>query len=473
MGKLKDLYPILLGAFILSIIAFANGYPLVYSDTGTYIMSGKDLFVPLDRPVAYGLFIRWFGPISLWTVIIAQNIITAGILYHAFKMFFERSQKHSFYFYLTIAFLMLFTGVSWYSNQIIPDLFTPIILLSIFILFFDQKIKPFAFVVISIVVVFSIVTHFSHLLISSLISIIIVISNWFIFKKRLLRHQLHISLKRALLVLAILNSGWIIMPTINWAVSGEFYTSKSSHIFFIASMADKGILTRFLKDKCDEPAFNDCKLCAYKDSIPGSSSAFIWDPGTETVFQKTGGWANSEREYKKIIRGSLTDPKYLSQHIYISLGGALSQLFENNIMHGLSPYREESAPWIGISKKYAIESNIYLNSKQSLNSLKLLLHADLINDINYLLLFISLLMVIIIYFAPIRKQFNRSSVLFLSVMLLGIVINSCVTAGLNGPYGRYQARVVWLMEFALIIVMIINWNVIKKAIYQVFRKPEV
>jgi hypothetical protein len=472
MSKLKDLYPVLIGSVILSMIAFANGYALVYSDTGTYIMSGKNMYVPLDRPIAYGLFIRSFGTISLWTVVLVQNLLTSWILYRSFKFFFQRNQKHLFYFYFTVAFLTLFTGIGWYSNQIMPDLFTPIVILGVFILFFDRNLKPVPFIIMSIVVMFSIVTHFSHLLIASTMSIILVMCNGLIFKKRLIKHQLNVTLKRSLLVLAILNSGWIVMPTINLAVSGEFYTSKSSHIFFMASMADKGILTRFLKDKCDEAEFSDCKLCAYKDSIPGSCAAFIWTPGTETVFYKTGGWDHSKREYDKIIRASLADPKYLSQHLYISLAYGLSQLFENNILHGLTAYRENSAPWVGVSTKYKIESNTYLNSKQNLSSLGLLFHTDLINDINYLLLFISFLMILFIYFSPARKELNRPAVLFLSVMLLGIVINSFVTAGLNSPYGRYQARVSWLMELGIILLMIINWDVFKKTVYRIFKKPE-
>ena len=39
------------GGIILLVIGLWNGYPLVYSDTGTYIYSAADLFVPNDRPV--------------------------------------------------------------------------------------------------------------------------------------------------------------------------------------------------------------------------------------------------------------------------------------------------------------------------------------------------------------------------------------------------------------------------------------
>ena len=40
--------------------AFYNGFPLVYSDSGTYLNSGSEFFVPDDRPITYGLLIHFF-----------------------------------------------------------------------------------------------------------------------------------------------------------------------------------------------------------------------------------------------------------------------------------------------------------------------------------------------------------------------------------------------------------------------------
>lgn len=48
---------IFFGLFILSWVLWYNGYPLVYSDTGTYIAGAHEHFVPGDRPQTYGEFI--------------------------------------------------------------------------------------------------------------------------------------------------------------------------------------------------------------------------------------------------------------------------------------------------------------------------------------------------------------------------------------------------------------------------------
>ena len=49
---------ILAGTLVLMWPAFVNGYPLIYSDTSTFIHSAFELQPPMDRPITYGLFIR-------------------------------------------------------------------------------------------------------------------------------------------------------------------------------------------------------------------------------------------------------------------------------------------------------------------------------------------------------------------------------------------------------------------------------
>jgi len=48
---------------------------------------------------------------------------------------------------------------------------------------------------------------------------------------------------------------------------------------------------------------------------------------------------------------------------------------------------------------------------------------------------------------------------------MSILINSFVTAGLNSPCERFQARVVWLLPLAIIIILIENYELIIKTIY--------
>ena len=66
-----------IGIFFLLIPSVANGFPILFSDVGTYIASGFNKFVPIDRPIIYGLFLRHTSLAhSLWFVIISQALIS-------------------------------------------------------------------------------------------------------------------------------------------------------------------------------------------------------------------------------------------------------------------------------------------------------------------------------------------------------------------------------------------------------------
>lgn len=468
MKFIQNIIPILIGAIVLSFVSFTNGYPLFYSDSGTYIFSGRLMEIPIDRPIMYGLFIRCFGPISLWTVVIVQNLITSFFVYETCSLFFEKNKKSNYIFYFIILFLTLFTGIGWYSNQIMPDFITPIIILGIFILFFQKNIDVFKATLISILLIIFIPTHFSHLLIASILSIVITLGNFTFLKKRLSQSGFTISLKRIVFGVAVACSGWVILPTVNLVISGEFYQSKSSHVFFLASMADKGILQRFLKENCNNPTYTNCKLCEYKAEIPRDVAAFIWADGDSSVFHKTGGWHNSKQEYDKIINATLTNPKYLSEHIYKSVAYGLTQLTQNKIGHGIGPYLEDSAPYFAIVKWYKMEYTMYLNSKQNKSGAEAL-GLPVINLFNAVLLLLSMFILLYIYFSPDKIHFNSYTILFLSIMIWGIIINSMVTAGLSAPYGRYQARVTWLMEFGILMFLIKNRDHLIKSIKNLFQ----
>jgi hypothetical protein len=317
-----------------------------------------------------------------------------------------------------------------------------------------------------------IITHFSHLLIASLLAFVIILINFWFVRKWLSNHQLKIPVKRVLLVGLIAFSGWLVLPTLNSIITGKFFINRSSHIFFIASMAEKGILESFLKEKCDDPEFTDCKLCRYKNEIPKEVAVFIWS-GDSSVFQKTGGWQNSKAEYDKIIRATLVNPKYLSKHILKSMAFGFTQLLENRIGSGLGAFRENSSPYAAINENYHGELNMYLNSRQNkFPQFGIQSSLTLLNEVNIILLVISVLFLVFIYFSAKKMELDPTTILFLSIMLIGIVINSFVTAGLSAPYARYEAKVVWLMEFALMILTIKNWEQIKRSVYNVFRRDD-
>ncbi|HAV25679.1 MAG TPA: hypothetical protein DCX01_05840, partial [Bacteroidetes bacterium] len=155
----------ILGALLLCIPAFYNGYPLVYSDTGTYIRSGMEMYVPSDRPIVYGLFIRFFSlGYSLWFTVITQCIALSFVLHKLIK---HTVPSISYAGILSIiAMLTAFTSVAWYSSQIMPDIFTFCSVACIILLASGKlKITP-GKILLLVIILFSFSVHFTNILLS-------------------------------------------------------------------------------------------------------------------------------------------------------------------------------------------------------------------------------------------------------------------------------------------------------------------
>jgi hypothetical protein len=49
----NSFFHIIVDSILISQAVFYISFPLLYSDTGTYIFSAMDLTIPVDRPVFY------------------------------------------------------------------------------------------------------------------------------------------------------------------------------------------------------------------------------------------------------------------------------------------------------------------------------------------------------------------------------------------------------------------------------------
>lgn len=435
------------GTIILSIIAIYNGYPLVYSDTGTYIYSGYTLFVPKDRPATYGLLLQALSmDFSLWFVIIFQNFIISFAILEVLKLFTFSNKNLMLSFLIIVSGLTAFTGIAWYSNQLMPDIFAPLSVLSAFILLINKDLPKWEKGVLYVIFAYSLITHYSHLLIAvCLIAALIIL--------RIIWKQYFnmLSYKRLFIVLGISVFGWILLPSIHYFIEKEFVTSKSSHIFFMAHLAETGILKEFLDKNCHKEPYQGCELCKHKDELPETVPDFIWYSG---IVKKTGGWENSKLEYSMIIRDIMSTPEYFLLNAVISIKYGFIQLTQNKVGEGLSPYKEGTAPHMQIEWHFPEKEKRYLESRQNQGRLGF----SIISLIQTVLIILSLMICAFAFITRKRFRWNSLSVVLLIFVFLSIFINSLVTAGLSAPYARYQARVIWLLPFATAIFAVINYK---------------
>lgn len=427
----KFLIFVLVGAFCLMSDAFYNGFPIVYSDTSTYIASGFEFETPFDRPITYGLFLKLFSlnGLSLWFVIFFQALILSYLIFLLVKLVIGDKSFLNIGL-ITIIFLALFTGLSWTVSQLMPDSFTSIALLCITLILlgaFKRRILILLYVLFFI----SVAMHISHILLFGLILIAT-----FSLRKFILPKQLYPKRNLQIMTLFVL--------TITTVVTMGSAISKSKHVFFMGAMVEHGIVKNYLDDYCDTQQY---KLCAYKDSLPDRAYNFLWDE--RSPFYKIGGWKETKSEFTEIIYGTLTKPKYIGMHIKESFKATLQQIALFAIGDGNGSFLKGTILYERVSKYFSQDLVYYSASKQNQSRLYFL---NFINFIFFIIIVLSLFLLIFL-FAKYRCIFYEQLRAVPIFFLICIFINAWTSGTFANAIDRLGCKMIWLIPFATVILL--------------------
>jgi len=236
----------LLGTLLLLGAGLYNGYPLVTSDTGTYIMSGFKPYIPADRPVVYGLFVRHSSMFSsFWFTIIAQSLILSYVLWQVLNLFSSASLGRTSRLAI-ILLLVFFTGISWYSSQLMPDIFTAIGILAMAVFLFSE-VNLFRDILLSIFVVASSLMHNSNLLLNTML---VVLAFLFAIRQKLFREGI-IRKRRMIVLFSLMVASWLIAPAVNYLIGDSYRLTGTPHAFLVGKTIENGTMDRYLKAHCD------------------------------------------------------------------------------------------------------------------------------------------------------------------------------------------------------------------------------
>lgn len=434
---IKKIGLILLSGFVLCQMAFYNTFPMVYSDTGTYIDSGFRGRVPSDRPIIYGLFIRHMSlSETLWAVIFVQALIVSYLIYCLVKCYVTRVSQTLFF--LSVILILVFCScLSQKVCTLMPDIFAPVCGLSLILLLIKNELKKGHLVAITFIFIFSCMTHYTHAYIAVLTLLTLLL---LLVIKQIDRNYL--SWKRCLLLLGITVLSLLLIPTVHYIYRGGFVTSKSKHVFFTGKLIQNGVLIDFLQKKCGT---NNYVLCPYKDSL--ALRDFLWD--YNSPLYKTGGWENSAKPYNKMISDLLTSPRHLMMFTYKSIEASAVQFFsfETDVFYENYPLGMGSPPYSAVSENFAHEISDYFGSRQTQGRLD---YKEL-NSRQQVLIYLSF--ILLIFLLVKRKQINPVFVLLIIICIAFIFYNAVICGSLSIPNSRYQSRVIWLLPLVAGIVL--------------------
>ncbi len=116
-------------------VAFWNGFPLMFYDTGAYLAEGISGAFLVERSPVYSLLLLFTGgAFSLWPVVILQALMTAYMIVLLARIEVPGVTLKG----VTVigACLMIFTGIGWYVGQVEPDCMTALVMMGCYLLLF-------------------------------------------------------------------------------------------------------------------------------------------------------------------------------------------------------------------------------------------------------------------------------------------------------------------------------------------------
>lgn len=432
---------IFIGALASLYAAFYNGFPLVYTDTGTYLRSGFEGEIPVDRPIFYGLFLRHISLAeSLWLVVFVQALITCWLLHLISGIIFS-GIKRNVVFLVSVVFVTLTTGYSYNVSILIPDIFATISFLAIAVMLLSQELNRVTWVLVSIIFVFSLSTHYSNIPIFILLFAALLFSTW----RRYRKGEEFIPIRRIMIAASLFVFTMLMIPTVNYSYNGKFRYSESSHVFLFNHMIEIGAAQQYLEDNCDQQNF---AICEYREELEWD---FLWN--YDGPLYKTGGWKKNEKDFNEINNGIITTPKYwpLLTHKTIEFTAKQLFLFQTEIQK----VRFDGAPYLEV-EKYLKNSTRELGGSRQLGGRH---SVEMLNAVEGAIVFISTIFLLAVILVCRRIDvFSIREKLLLKGCVAYAVINALVCSNLSTAIPRYHNRFAWVLVFLSVFCVILLYE---------------
>lgn len=420
------------GSALLLWAAVLNGYPFIYFDSGAYVLSSFQLWVPADRPIFYGLFIRWTRVYnSLWMVAAVQALVTSYLLLRTAVLVLPNLRARRYLAFGTLAATAATTGVSEFVGYVMPDIFAAWLFLGGFIVLVSTK--PLDRVAGWLVILAAALVHNSHipLALSATVAIVVTTS---LFRARVPpRFSRGARLFLLPLALAVLVSS---------VVNGLFgvgfapFRGGSSHL--VNRFVESGVINEILATYCPRP----WSLCEHRELIASKKGAvgwFLW--GSDTP-RSALGWDHGSGEQADIITHGMRC--CIFSILASSAEASWVQFWRFKVVpDDIRRLDADHAAHRSIRDKYADEFAAFLASNQQsgrpvvVNALPL---DEALVPRAYLVASTGLATVMLL-----RRQYHLAAMLLAPILYA--MLNALIAGSTGSVASRHQGKVFWLTPY--------------------------
>lgn len=413
--------------------AFYNGFPILFPDTASYINAGFSNNLENSRPWLYSGFIRhvslWE---TLWLVIFVQGLLTASVIYLMFKEFYKGENKGKL-FVLYSFIIGTTTAVSFHVSRLMPDIFTPIVILLFVLLLLEKQLSRKEKFFAAILFVISSGVHNAHFVMNIGMLLLIVFGS--LFKSLRTKYIASgITRKRVGWLTLLVVCTHLFTCTLHYSKDGGFVATKGGSIFLFARLCDFGIAQAYLEEHCDKDLNGG--ICASRNTLFYGSN-FLWDQ--HSYLNGSGGWSKANEAYLgDLTKSILTTPKYLKAYVIRSIEATFMQLFVFDYTP-VEPYIK----WVtgAVKNHYPMYILAADGSKQMKNVYNQNC-IDINNMIQQVVLFIAVVFILLLFWNP---KVSTEQKALTTLIIFALLINAFVAAATSGVFDRYQSRVNWLI----------------------------
>lgn len=419
---------------LLLTVAIWNGFPVIFYDTGAYLLEGLGRVFLVERSPVYSLFLRYAGAqTSLWLIALLQAAMTAFLIVQTARA--VAPKLHLLTLLLVGAGLVVLTGLPWYVGQIEPDCFTALVVLSVYLLAFrEDALGGARRLIVMAIASLSIAAHPSDLLLGGGLVLALLVYRGLVY---ILRTEgwPQAEIARPLLCSLL---GLCLLVASNYNLTGKIFVSRAGPAFVFARLLQDRIVMRLLDDTCPQSHY---RLCAYKDVLPRTADQWLW--GRDSPFMKMDRFAGTSTESSHIIWDSVE--RYPGLQVETALNDSLRQFVTFKTGDQIEPQE-----WI-LSKPLAQfipdQMRAYLGARQQQGEIDF----RPINRVHVTVGWLSLAGLVAAFVLALERRRRSDSVLpaFVLVALLG---NAFICGALSNPHDRYQSRLMWLAPFALVLI---------------------
>ncbi|MBV9571553.1 MAG: hypothetical protein JO056_09975 [Alphaproteobacteria bacterium] len=420
------LCPLLLSA------AIWNGYPLIFYDTGAYMLqSFGDKFVPERSPV-FSLFIFFAGGgKSLWLVAIAETAVAAFVLVETARAVAPRVALPAVF--VIGAALTILTALPWYAGQIEPDIFTPVLILVLYLLAFHvERLGWWRSALLIAIAALCTAVHPSHLgLAAGLVIVLVVFWLFAVWRGSWPAPNLPLPISAVCLGLCLIWSA-------NYHFTRHIFVSRAGPVFMFARMLQDGVVQKVLDETCPSA---DLMLCRYRKVLPHRADKWLWGPGTP--FVKLHRFLGTEKESTRIVHEALT--RYPLWNLELAARDAAQQFTLFYTGDQIEPQQ-----WI-LFRDFLKFIPDQLPAYGAARQQKGKLHFGVINVLHVPIGFAVLAMLL----GGAGWAFyngDRRSAPLLGFILVALIGNAIVCGVFSNPHARYQSRLIWVPAYVLALL---------------------